>query len=212
MASERPLDSIDACYERQREILAREEGQQWVHHLADLSGDRGVETTASDRPLTDLARQRVLADSLGPLLLWPLELPERSLTARHPYESAPLSFVNAVGRSWSVWAEGNRLEWAEDTGADRRYGGLVFWFRDVEPGREVLVTVSAKVGTPAGATGSVEVRADSASPRSFPVTGFASHTFDLLLRPSDAFGTRVDLEIRAGVSYFAFSSVRFNRL
>lgn len=212
MAAARPLDSIAACYERQREILEMEEGQQWVHHLADLSGDRDVETTASDRPFTALARQKLLADDIGPLLLWPLNLPERSLSPRHPYESAPLSFVNAAGRSWSFWAEGNSLEWAEDPGPDRRYGGLVFWFRDVEPGRQVLVTISAKVATPAGATGSVAVTSDSASTRSFPVTGFASHTFDLLLRPRETFGTRVDLDIKANVSYFAFSSVWFNRL
>jgi hypothetical protein len=162
-----------------------------------------VRTAASDRPITALTRQGLLADSLGPLLLWPLDLPERSLSPRHPYESAPLSFVNAAGRSWSLWAEGNSLEWTEDPGPDRRYGGLVFWFRDVEPGREVLVTISAKVATPAGTTGSVAITSDSGSPRSFPVTGFASHTFDLLLRPRQTFGTRVDLEIKPSVSYFA---------
>jgi hypothetical protein len=96
--------------------------------------------------------------------------------------------------------------------SDQRYGGLEIWFRNVDTSRQVLVTISAKVGALPGATGTVEVRSSGAGPRLFPVTGFASHQFDLLVRPSEPFAALVELEIKAGIGYFAFSSVSYNEL
>lgn len=213
MDSERRPDSAEAFREQQVDRLAAEEDMKWAHHASDLEQDRGVQTRVFDRPMTVLTRTKVLSDALG-LTLFPLllDLPERYLSARHPYQSSPLSYLNAMGSSWSLWAEGRKLEWAESGAADSRYGGMQFWFRDVEPGRQVLVAVSAVVGALPGATGSVEIRSSEAGPRSFPVTGLASHTFDVLLRPSDPFAALVTLEIKAGVGYFAFESIAYNQL
>ena len=209
---ERRPDSVDAFRDRQRELMALDDGRVWVHHVADLQGDRPVRTKSYERPPTAQERTTALADLVVLPGLWPLDLPERFLSARAPYESSPLSYLNAMGQSWSVWAEGRKLEWAELGAADRRFGGLEFWFRNVDTSRQVLVTVSAKVGALAGATGAVEIRSSDANPRSFPVTGFASHEFDLVVRPSDTFAALVVLEIKAGVGYFAFLSVSYNEL
>lgn len=209
---ERGLDSVEAFRDQQRELMAMDEGRLWVHHVGDLQGDRAVRTQTYERPPTARERTTVLADLVVLPGLWPLDLPERFLSARSPYESTPLSYLNAIGQSWSLWGEGRKLEWAELGAAGQRYGGLEFWFRNVDTTRQVLVTVSAKVGALAGATGTVEIRASDGAPRSFPVTGFASHEFDLVIRPSDAFAALVVLEIKAGVGYFAFSSVSYNEL
>jgi hypothetical protein len=209
---ERRLDSVEAFRDQQRELMAMDEGRVWVHHVADLQGEGAVRTQTYERPPTVKERTTVLADLVILPGLWPLDLPERFLSARAPYEGNPLSYLNAIGQSWAVWAEGKKLEWAELGAADQRYGGLEFWFRNVDTTRQVLVTVSAKVGALAGATGTVELRASDGAPRSFPVTGFASHVFDLVIRPSDTFAALVVLEIKAGVGYFAFSSVSYNEL
>lgn len=212
MDDERSLDSLEAFRERQREIMAMEEERTWVHHVADLQEGDGVRTAVHERPLSVLERTKVLADLVVLPGLWPLDLPERYLSARAPYEASPLSYLNAVGQSWSLWAEGRKLEWAEFGAAGQRYGGLEFWFRNVDTTRQALVTVSAKVGALSGATGTVEIRSSDAGPRLFPVTGFASHQFDLLVRPSEPFAALVVLEVKAGVGYFAFSSVSYNEL
>lgn len=212
MDDERSLERLEAFREQQREIMAMEEGRTWVHHVADLQGDSGVRTEVHERPPSSLERTTALADLVVLPGLWPLDLPERYLSARAPYESSPLSYLNAAGMSWSVWAEGRKLEWAEFGASDQRYGGIEFWFRNVDTSRQVLVTVSAKVGALPGATGTVEIRSSEAGPRLFPVTGFASHEFDLVMRPSDPFAALVVLEIKAGVGYFAFSSVSYSEL
>ena len=211
MDDERRLGRLEDFREQQREIMAME-GQVWVHHVGDLHGDDRVRTEVHQRPPSGLERTKALADLLILPGLWPLDLPERYLSARAPYESSPLSYLNALGQSWSLWAEGRKLEWAEAGASDQRYGGLELWFRNVDTSRQVLVTISAEVGALAGATGTVEIRSSDAGPRLFPVTGFASHEFDLLVRPSEPFAALVVLEIKAGVGYFAFSSVTYNEI
>jgi hypothetical protein len=209
----RPQQPHEIREERRRlqAKLLREEDKQWVHHVADLErGDR-VLTVVGDRPLTTLARFDRVTDLVSvKLRRGSLGLYERRLTPRAPYEQSPLSYLNAMGRSWSLWAEDDRLEWSEDQ-LDRRYGGMEFWFRNVTAGSTALVTLEVTAAATApGVTGQLEVRSSDASPRLFPVTGFADHTLDLIVRPSMDFGTLVTIEVKDGVGYFAFREITYS--
>jgi hypothetical protein len=214
MASERRLEGAQEFHDQRLDMLRLQREQSWVVHSADLRREGAVVSDTSDRPFTVLDRKRRLTD-LGDFRFpaWLFETPERRLTPRKPYETSPLSYLNAMGRSWTLWAEGDRLEWAELGAPDPRYGGMEMWFRNVVPNSVALVTITADVGaTGAGVTGSVDVRSSDASPRSFPVAGFATHIFDLVVRPDAPWATLVTLEVKGGVGYFGFRSADFQTL
>lgn len=149
------------------------------------------------------------AEALPPSLLG---IAERRLSPRAPVQSAPLSYLNAMGRSWSLWGEADRLEWSESA-PDRRYGGIEFWFRSVTVGTTAIVTIGVTAGTTGqGVTGIVRVRSSNAAPRDFPVTGFQDHTLDLIVRPDNAFAVLVVLEPQQGIGYLSFREVTYRTL
>jgi hypothetical protein len=214
MASERRLEGAQEFRDQRLDMLRLHREKTWTLHSADLRREGEVASDTSDRPFTVLDRKRVLTD-LGDFRLpaWLFDTPERRLTPRAPYASSPLSYLNAMGRSWSLWAEGDRLEWAELGAPGPRYGGMEFWFRNVTPNSIALVTITADVGaTGAGVTGNIEVRSSDAAPRSFPVSGFATHIFDLVVRPDNAWATLVTAQVKSGVGYFGFISVEYQTL
>jgi hypothetical protein len=214
MAMERRVQGAQEFRDQRLDMLRLQREKSWMLHSADLHRTTDVMNETRERPFTLLERRHLLTD-LGDFAFpaWLFETPERRLTPRHPYESSPLSYLNAMGRSWSLWGEGDRLEWAELGGREPRYGGMEFWFRNVVPGSLALVTITADVGaTGSGVAGSVEVHSSDASPRSFPVSGFATHIFDLIVRPDTAWGALVTLEVKGGVGYLGFSSVEYQTL
>jgi hypothetical protein len=214
MAMERRLEGAQEFHDQRLDILRNQRDKSWVLHSANLHRDGAVVTDTAERPFTLLDRKHLLID-LGDFTIpaWLFETPERRLTPRRPFETSPLSYLNAMGASWSLWGEGDRLEWAELGSMNPRYGGMEFWFRNVVPHTPALVTITADVGaTRAGVTGSIEVRSSNASERSFPVSGFATHTFDLVVRPDNAWGTLVTIEVKDGVGYFGFTSIEYQTL
>lgn len=215
MAMERQLEGAQAFRDQRLDILRMHRDKSWVLHSADLHRDAEVTTDTGQRPFTLLDRKHLLAD-LGDFTVpaWLFETPERRLTPRRPYQFSPLSYLDAVGVSWSLFAEGDVLEWLELGGGVRRYGAIEFSCRNVDPNRAALVTITADVNVSSGAgvTATVDVQASDASPRSFPVTGFASHTFDLVVRPQITSSTIVAIVLKPGIGYFGFKSVEYQAL
>lgn len=188
--------------------------EKWVHHVVDLTRDGQVLTSQHDRPIAMFDRLERLSDVLDVKLPDSFfALSERILTPRAPYQESPLSYLNAGGRSWSLWAEADRLEWAEFGAADARYGGIEFWFRDVTPGVMRVVSISVTAGaTGPGVTGNLEVRSSDAAPRTFSFTGFADQILDVVVRPSNEFAVLVTLEPKDGVGYLAFREITYGTL
>ncbi|MBE7503635.1 MAG: hypothetical protein HS113_25765 [Verrucomicrobiales bacterium] len=188
----------------------------WVHHVAALERKARVHTTELDRPIELASRYAAIKDiavAIRASSLGIFALPERRLTPRAPYQAAPLSYLNAWGRSWSLWCEANRLEWAEFGAADARSGILEFWFRNVVPGTTALVSLYLTVGvTGPGVKGTFEVRSSAAWPRQFQATGFNDHIADIVVRPSDAYAVLVRLEPGQGVGYLAFRRAEYRPL
>ena len=138
------------------------------------------------------------------------QLPERTLTPRAPYQASPLSYLNAASSSWSLYAETDRLEWAEFSNPDPRYGGIDFWFRDVTVGTQALVTIDIS----ASGTGSadISVRSSDAAPRLFPIGANADITLDLVVEPVGTFGVLVTMEAGDGLTYLAFRKATYTTL
>ena len=75
-----------------RQMAERTERQGWVHHVVD-GGTGEVLTTPLDRPLAPLSRAERLAQlGRGPPLPGPWG-PVYKLTARNPYQAAPLNWL-----------------------------------------------------------------------------------------------------------------------
>jgi hypothetical protein len=86
-------------------------------------------------------------------------------------------------------------------------------YRTVSVNAQALVSISISAGsTGPGVTGSVSVRSSNASPRSFPIAGYADHTLDLVVQPSEPFGVLVVMEAGAGVGYLAFRGASYQTL
>ena len=188
----------------------------WVHHAADLDRRSKVRTVELKRPIGLAPRFAAVKDFVGAVSHFSpglLAIAERLLTPRAPYQPAPLSYLNAWGRSWSLWAEANRLEWAEFGSPGGRSGPLEFWFRNVTPGSMALVTIDLTVGvTGPGVNGSFELRSSAAAPRQFPVTGFQKHIVDVVVRPSEPFAVLVTLNPGPGIGYLAFERAEYQTL
>jgi len=198
------------------EMLVREvEG--WTHHATDMDGNLDVSTIDLDRPIGPVNRLSALTDFLAsPIELSPgvFAVAERRLSPQRPYQAAPLSFLNAYGRSWTVLGGLDRLEWAEFGERDARSGPMEFWFRNVIPATTALVTIElTAASTGPGVTGTFEVRSSAAAPRQFPVSGFRDHTVDLIVHPDNAFAVLVTLEPAAtSVGYLAFREITYQTL
>jgi hypothetical protein len=183
------LDQTD----RPNEYILREV-DGWAYHATVLGEESGeVRTLNLDRPVALEKRIELVKDlsqSLGVLPPIVFTLFERYLSPREPYQSSPLSYLNAYGRSWSLWAENDRLEWAEFGAPDGRSGPLEFWFRNVVAGSTALVSISVTAGTTgAGVTGTFEVRSSAAAPNTISVTGFRDNLVDVVVRPDNPFGS-----------------------
>lgn len=176
----------------------------WTHHVLDFDGGTGVRTATLE--LTDRARsiKAVVGDrSRRTAEAAASAAPARSLSAGQAFQAAPLSYLNAGGRSWSLWAQDGRLEWAE-FGGEERSALLELWFRDVVAGSLVLVSLDVTVGAKgSGVTGSYEVRSNAAPPRTITVTGFRDETVDVVVRPTDPFAVLVTVRPGPGMGYFA---------
>jgi hypothetical protein len=109
-----------------------------------------------------------------------------------------------------LYAETDRLEWAEFSNPDPRYGGIDLWFRDVTVDAQALVTIEVT----ASGSGSTEisVRSSDAAPRLFPIDGYADITLDLVVDPDDTFGVLVTMEGGDGMSYLAFREATYTTL
>jgi hypothetical protein len=205
-------------HREQAEVRLRRKVEGWVHHVAELDRDTDVVSTEYEQPVTLHDRIGIIAglvpglgaDTPPPSLL----AAERRLSPRTTYQSAPLSYLNAIGRSWSLWAESDRLEWYENpTPPTGRYGGIDFWFRNVTVGTTSIVTIKVSAGTIGqGVTGTLQVRSSDAAPRNFLVTGFQDHTLDLIVHPGSAFAVLVSLEPKQNISYLSFSEVTYQTL
>lgn len=184
---------------------------KWVHHVADLDQGEEVRTLELDRPIRLRDRLQRVSAVVGFKVPPPFFLAERTLTPRAPYQASPLSYLNAKGDSWNLWAEDDRLEWAEFGAAGARYGGIDFWFRNVTPGTTKLVTIEVSAGaiTGPGVTGILEVSSGAAPTRVFPFTGAPDLTLDLLVHPKDPYAVLVTLEPKDGVGYLALKEASY---
>jgi hypothetical protein len=192
--------------------LDRDADKQWVHQAANLHHGDDVLTATQDRPILIPQRMAMVSGLATTALLDAnrFQLPERTLTPRAPYQASPLSYLNAASSSWSLYAETDRLEWAEFSNPDPRYGGIDFWFRDVTVGTQALVTIEIS----ASGTGSAEisVRSSDAAPRLFPIDAHADVTLDLVVEPNNTFGVLVTMEAGVGVTYLAFLKATYTTL
>jgi hypothetical protein len=206
---------VDEHHHEMYARLEQEADKKWVHHAADLEREEEVRSQIYDGPVALLKRvDAVAAISPGhrfdPSVF---QVFERLLTPRSPYQSSPLSYMNAMSRSWSLWAEVDRLEWAELSRPDARYGGIEFWFRNVAVGTTALVSIDVVAGAVGpGVTGSIAVRSSAAAPRSFPISGFADHTLDLIVRPTTSFAVLVTIEVGSGVGYLALRAAGYRTI
>lgn len=186
--------------------------QSWAHHVLDMDGGVDVRTAVARRPFGLTDRARAVKSVVGPRSAMTAEgaavaQPARQLSARQAYQASPLSYLNAYGRSWSVWGEADRLEWSE-FGGEERAGALDLWFRDVVAGSVALVSLAVTVGTKGpGVTGSYEVRSSDAPPRTITVTGMRDETVDVIVRPDDPFAVLVTVRPGPGLGYFALGNV-----
>jgi hypothetical protein len=197
---------------RMQAHLDRDADKQWVHQAANLDHGDGVLTATHERPILIPQRMAVVSALATTALLDAnrFQLPERTLTPRAPYQASPLSYLNAASSSWSLYAETDRLEWAEFSNPDPRYGGIDFWFRDVTAGTQALITIDIS----ASGTGPAEisVRSSDAAPRLFPIDAYADITLDLVVEPDNTFGVLVTLEAGDGITYLAVRKATYTTL
>lgn len=209
-----PRDEIKEYQAQIDRLREAEREKDWIHHVADFSSRGGEVTTRKlDRPFLPDDRIEaisVIDASIGKVVL---DLPERRLTPRAPYQGSPLSYLEAFERSWTLTAQTNRLEWADFGDGVTRHGEIRFWFRNVVAGSKALVTIEVTASsTGQGTTGELEVRSSDAGPRTFPVTGFGDHTLDVLVQPDDSFATLVSLEVKSGIDYLVFKEITYNTI
>jgi hypothetical protein len=185
--------------------------EKWIHHVADLDQKGSVRSSESARPISTADRLKQLDEVIKIKAPVPIfDLTERTLTAQAPYLASPLSYLDALGRSWSLAAENNSLEWAEFGAPDARYGGIEFWFRNVAAGSTNLVSIAVTAGaTGQGVTGNLQVRSSAGPAQTFQFTGFADQILDVVARPTEEFAVLVVLEAGAGVGYLAFHEITY---
>jgi hypothetical protein len=120
----------------------------------------------------------------------------RRLSPRTPYQSTPLSTLNAYARSWSLFGEQDEL-WLNEypNTPDRRTGLIEFWFYNVTVGTTAVVTIELQASASQGQTGTLQVRSSDASPVELPINNsYQLHTVDLIVRPHGAYAVLVTVE------------------
>jgi hypothetical protein len=201
--------------EQRLDILRMQGSKSWVLHGADLHRDTEVRTVIAPRPFTLLDRQRMLSDLVDVTVpAWLFEAPEGGSPpdGRTRCRRCPTSMPSESPGPWALRT--TPLAWFELGGSPRRYGMIEFTFRNVDPTVPALVTITADVNpyTAVGVSSTIDIQASDAATRSFPMTGFGSHTFDLVVRPHIAASTFVGITLKAGIQYFGFKSVEYQAL
>lgn len=196
----------------------RRETARWVHHVADLDRDIEVATSEYHRPIPLYRRIETVSAFVSDSVnegQWPSMLlaPERRLSPRTPYQSAPLSYINTATPNWALFAESDSLDWVARARPASGDGEVEFWFRNVTVGTTALTTIRAKAAsTQQGVTGTMELRSSDATPRSFAITGYADYIFDLIVRPRAAFAVLVIARTGEGVGSFSLREVTYSTL
>jgi hypothetical protein len=203
------MTTIERPVEAEIEKFRRDPVDGWTHHVVDLDRGGDVRSRRLTRPITTAERTATVVEVVGDRGRLPAAASAavalRNLSPRRPHQAAPLSYLNSFGRSWSLFTENDRLEWAE-LGGERRAGVLHFWFRDVVPGSVAIVSLEVTVASAPGVTGSYEVRSSDAPPRTITVNGYRDETVDIVVRPDDPFAVLVTVDMGPGLTYFAFRS------
>ena len=108
-----------------RQMAERTERQGWVHHVVD-GGTGEVLTTPLDRPLAPLSRAERLARlGRGPPLPGPWG-PVYKLTARNPYQAAPLNWLAQYHVAISLSDAQDYIAWSlpQDSQPHQRSAGV----------------------------------------------------------------------------------------
>lgn len=188
----------------------------WTHHVADLRTGQ-LTTTERPRPFTVAGRatsvQSVLEDVSVADLGAALNLPERVLTPRVPYRSAPVSYLLAYNSGWSLLTDEDELQWVSEVAADGTSAELDVWFKGVTPGTTAVVTFTLSLATPPGTDdGRVDVFAvTAADPVQVPISGFREHTIDVVARPTQS-TLIVSLLPAFGIELIQFRQVSYSTL
>jgi hypothetical protein len=195
-----------------RNKFALREVDGWSYHAANLSkNSKSVRPLNLDRPIGLAKRLEIMNDLISFTNIPPIvihNLVERNLTPRQPYQSSPLSFLNAVGDSWSLWPSSNSLEWSYVDIEHLRY--LEFWFFNPVAENLAIISFNLTTGVGLNATGTFEVSSSTtANKTEYSVTGYRNGTYDVVIQPSDSSGVLVKVDIGAEVDYFAFHSVTY---
>ena len=182
------------------------ERQGWVHHVVDV--DTGeVLTTPLDRPLAPLSRAERLA-GLGHGI--PLPSPWGSvykLTARSPYQTAPLNWLSVYDPVISLPDAQDHVYWSlpEDLQPSTDLPGLRSHF-DEPPAQRCVVTLVFAAASWAGAVGHIRI-AGSATGR-IPIAGnYAEHTVDLSFAPFPGSPVEIFVFLEPGLHQVVFYSI-----
>jgi len=206
--------------EERKKVEALEWGDVdgWVHHVADLDRDIDVVTGEYERPVSLRRRIEVVSPFISDRVTnsrWRsvFTVAERRLSAQTPYQLSPLSHLGTAGFCWR-WSPGyNFLEWVELDNECKRYGGIEFWFENVNVGTTALVTIKGSAAAKQGVTGTVEVsspRSSDLSPKRFPITGTQEYTFDVIVHPSHADAVAIAVEPKEGMAGFTFNEITYS--
>jgi hypothetical protein len=200
---------IDRELERMHERMLQGP-EKWMHHAADLAAGGDVLSSESDRPITMSDRLKQLGDVIKIRPRVPVfDLAERTLTPQVPYQQSPLSYLDAWGATWALWAELNRLEWLVGAFPSPE---LDFWFRNVTVGTTALVSIYVTAAATSGSGGTLQVSSSAGGPVNFPFKGFTDLTLDVMVQPTDPFSVLVELKPAGGVGYIAFHEVTYTTL
>jgi hypothetical protein len=190
----------------------------WTYHAANLADDSKEACSIKlDRPVGLAKRLETVRNLINFPTLPPVVFSnfERILTPRQPYQASPVSYLNALGDSWTLWGESNSLEW---DGANfikpQRGGTLEFWFLAPEVGSLGIVTLEVDIGVdPKSSSGTFDIFSDATTNKAqYTVTGFRTNTIDIAVRPTDSYAVLVTAEIGPGIDYFVFKSVSYTTL
>jgi len=188
-----------------RQMAERTERQGWVHHVVDgATGE--VLTTPLDRPLAPLSRAERLARlGHGPPLPGPWG-PVYKLTARNPYQAAPLNWLAQYNVAISLSDAQDYIGWSlpRDLQPTSDPPGFSAHFSE-PPSQRCVLTLEFSASAWDGAVGHISfvgtVNAD------IPIAGgWANHTVDIsTVPPADGVHTWVIL--RPGLHAVNFNSI-----
>ena len=188
-----------------RQMAERTERQGWVHHVVD--GDTGeVLTTPLKRPLAPLSRaERLTRLGHGVPLPGPWG-PVYKLTARSPYQAAPLNWLAQYNVAISLSDAQDYIGWSlpQDFQATSDPPGFSAHFSE-PPAQRCVLTLVFSANAWDGAVGHISfvgtVNAD------IPIAGgWANHTVDISTVPPAA-GVQAWANLRPGLHTVNFTSI-----